>query len=201
MNKKRRTKKKSSGILYVGILVFAVAFLIALEQTLLNPETSFLDHLETGLQSPGDVQQDLEPTLYGPYDVSYVIDGDTAFINIDGEDTKVRFIGIDTPESVHQDESRNTPEGKIASQWTKEYLTGKRVYLEYDIDREDDYGRTLAYIYLEDKVTMVQDELLKAGMAQTLTIQPNSKYASRFHELQVEARESGAGFWRTGFFE
>lgn len=140
------------------------------------------------------------PTLHGPYDVVYVIDGDTAFIDIDGIETKVRFIGIDTPESVHQDESRNTPEGKTASEFTKKLLTGKQVYLEYDISTEDDYGRTLAYVYLDDGVTLVEDEILRAGMAMTLTIQPNSKYASHFHDIQVEAREAGAGFWGTGFF-
>lgn len=140
------------------------------------------------------------PILYGPYTVLRVVDGDTAMIDIDGEETRVRFIGVDTPESVNPDESKNTPEGKVASDFTKDLLSNQEVYLEYDVDQYDDYSRTLAYVYLDDQKTMVQDELLKAGLATTMTIQPNSKYADRFYALQVEAREHFVGFWRTGFF-
>ena len=140
------------------------------------------------------------PVLYGPYTVIRVVDGDTAMIDIDGEETRVRFIGVDTPESVNPDESKNTPEGKVASDFTKALLSNQEVYLEYDVDQYDDYSRTLAYVYLDDQKTMVQDELLKAGLATTMTIQPNSKYADRFYALQVEAREHFVGFWRTGFF-
>lgn len=145
-------------------------------------------------------RENIPADLYGPYEVMYVIDGDTAYINIEGEEVKVRFLGIDTPESVHQDESKNTPEGKTASQFTKDLLGGKSVYLEYDVQREDEYGRTLAYLYLDDGVTMVQKEILRAGMATTLTIQPNSKHADELYGVLVEARESGAGFWATGFY-
>lgn len=140
------------------------------------------------------------PILYGPYTVLRVVDGDTAMIDIDGEETRVRFIGVDTPESVNPDESKNTPEGKVASDFTKALLSSQEVYLEYDVNQYDDYSRKLAYVYLDDQKTMVQDELLKAGLATTMTIQPNSKYADRFYALQVEARENFVGFWRTGFF-
>ena len=138
--------------------------------------------------------------LHGPYKVVRVIDGDTAIINIDGAETRVRFIGIDTPESVNPDESKNVPEGKVASDYTKTLLNEKKVYLEYDVDREDDYGRTLAYVYIDGGSTMVQAKLLEAGMATTMTIQPNSKYAAYLYGVMVEARENKAGFWATGFF-
>ena len=134
----------------------------------------------------------------GPYKVVRVIDGDTALININGTEQRCRLIGIDTPESVHPDEGRNTEEGKTASDWTKEFLTGQNVYLEYDLQPEDTYGRQLVYLYLEDG-RMVQDELLKEGLAQVMTVQPNSKYASHFHELQEEARANEVGFWATAF--
>lgn len=140
-------------------------------------------------------------TLSGPYDVIRVVDGDTAIVSIDGEDVRVRFIGVDTPESVNPDESKNTPEGKEASDFTKELLTGKTVYLEYDAQITDDYGRTLAYVYLDDGTTMVQTKLLEEGLATTMTIQPNSKYASSFHSTMVNARENNAGLWATGFFQ
>lgn len=140
-------------------------------------------------------------TLSGPYDVIRVVDGDTAIVSIDGEDVRVRFIGVDTPESVNPDESKNTPEGKEASDYTKSLLTGKTVYLEYDVQLNDDYGRTLAYVYLDDGTTMVQTKLLEEGLATTMTIQPNSKYASSFHSTMVNARENNAGLWATGFFQ
>lgn len=142
----------------------------------------------------------VEKILYGPYQVLRVIDGDTLLLDMDGEEKRVRLIGVDTPESVNPDESKNSKEGKIASQFTKDLMTDAPVFLEYDVQREDDYGRTLAYVYTDRGKTMLQDLLLEAGMATTMTIQPNSKYADRFYKKMVEARENNAGFWATGFF-
>lgn len=161
---------------------------------------SVQDLLDTADDISSDATQ-VDADLYGPYDVVRVVDGDTAIINIGGEEKRVRFIGVDTPESVNPDESKNTEEGKIASQYTKDLLTGKQVYLEYDVGQEDKYGRTLAYIYLDDGETMVQDLLLQNGLATVMTIQPNSKYADHFYNLQVEARDNGVGFWEAEFFE
>ena len=137
---------------------------------------------------------------HGPYEVIRVVDGDTIVVSINGREERVRFIGVDTPESVNPDESKNTPEGKIASDFTKELLVNHNVYLEYDVSPTDKYDRLLAYVYLEDKETMAQEILLKQGLASTMTIQPNSKYAARFAEIQKQARESGEGFWESGFF-
>jgi len=139
--------------------------------------------------------------LNGPYDVVRIIDGDTIIINIGSTETKVRMIGVDAPESVHSDESKNTEDGIYASNWTKKLLTDQQVYLEYDADTEDDYGRTLAYVYLDDQTTMVNKLLLKNGLAITMTIQPNSKYADAFYEIQVSARENKIGFWAYDFFK
>lgn len=78
-----------------------------------------------------------------------VKDGDTIVASINGEKYTVRMIGINTPESVHTDESRNTPEGKAASAYTKDLLpVGTEIYLEYDEDKYDPYDRILAYIWL-----------------------------------------------------
>ena len=138
--------------------------------------------------------------LSGPYKVLWVTDGDTIAVKIDGEERSVRMIGVDTPESVHWDASKNVPEGKVASDYTKKLLSGKTVYLEYDVEREDKYGRTLAYVYLDDQKTMVEEKLLSDGMAQVMTIQPNSKYSLRFTLLQQEARLKRVGFWEEDVF-
>ena len=135
--------------------------------------------------------------LHGPYSLLYVIDGDTLAIDLDGEETCVRLIGVDTPESVHPDPEKNSAEGKRASAFLRNLLAGTdgQLYLEYDVQRTDAYGRTLAYVYLSDGETMLQEELLRSGMATTLTIQPNSKYAELFYELYRSARESQVGLF------
>lgn len=136
-------------------------------------------------------------TLYGLYDVVRVVDGDTIIVSIGGEDTRIRFIGVDTPESVNPDESLNTEQGAIAADFTKELLTGQQVYLEYDKERTDKYDRVLAYVYLSDGETMVETELLNRGMARTMTIEPNTKYATYFEQLEAAAAEKKIGIWST----
>ena len=113
-----------------------------------------------------------------------VVDGDTIVVILDGKKEKVRMIGIDTPESVHPDKSRNTPMGKIASKYTKDNLEGKYVALETDVQERDKYGRILAYVYLDDK--MFNKTLLEEGLAKLMTIPPNVKYADDFKKIEAE---------------
>lgn len=86
------------------------------------------------------------------YNVIRVVDGDTIIINKDGAETKVRLIGVDTPESVATGNNayKNCVEGKIASEFTKDLLDGASVSLEYDVSPQDKYGRDLCYVYLKD---------------------------------------------------
>ena len=132
------------------------------------------------------------------YLVEYVKDGDTIVCNIDGESVTVRLIGVDTPESVHSDESKNCPEGVEASEFTKQMLQGKMVSLEYDEDRQDDYGRDLAYVYLEDK-TMYNIILLEKGYAKTMKIAPKDRYAWKFSAVELKAKMNNVGFWDSYF--
>lgn len=122
--------------------------------------------------------------------VKRVVDGDT-FETETGE--KVRLIGVDTPESVKPN-SPVEPYGKEASAFTKKMLEGKKVRLEYDVAPKDKYGRTLAYVYLEDG-TFYNERLLLEGYAQVLTVPPNVKYADRLLAAQKKAREEGKGLW------
>ena len=118
-----------------------------------------------------------------------VIDGDTIELAT-GE--KVRYIGIDTPETVHPSKPVQFM-GKEASGFNRELVEGKDVRLEYDVQRTDKYGRTLAYVYVGD--TFVNAELVKQGYAQLMTIPPNVKYQDLFLVLQKEAREAKLGSW------
>ena len=139
--------------------------------------------------------------LYGPYRIAKIFDGDTISVVIDNTETTIRMIGIDTPESVNRDQSQNTPEGLEVSLWVHDYLKGRKVWLEYDEQRYDRYGRTLAYIWLDEKETMLEDILLNNGMATALSIEPNLRYSSHFSELEQQAKREKAGFWESGFFQ
>lgn len=131
-----------------------------------------------------------------------VKDGDTYVLNIDGEETTVRLIGVDTPESVAPSEytKENTSEGEVISELVKQKLQqGTTLCVEYDIEKTDKYGRTLAYLYFEDGV-MVQEWLLQNGYAQVMIIQPNTKYAERFAEIQSNAADNKVGLWNSLYY-
>jgi len=124
------------------------------------------------------------------YTVKRVVDGDTFIIDTG---KRVRMIGIDTPESVKPN-SPVEPYGKEASEFAKKVLEGKRVKLEFDVQKKDKYGRLLAYVYLEDG-TFVNALLVKEGYAKIMTIPPNIRYAEDFLELQEQARRENKGLW------
>ena len=114
--------------------------------------------------------------------VTRVVDGDTIIVDLNGVEERVRLIGIDTPESVHPDASRNLPEGKVASEFTKSRLEGKEVKLEFDVQERDQYGRLLAYVYIDG--VMFNKTLLSEGYARIATYPPNVKYVEDFTAIQ-----------------
>jgi micrococcal nuclease len=124
--------------------------------------------------------------------VSRVIDGDTILL---AGGTRVRYIGMDTPESVHPNK-RVEFMAEEAAEFNRGLVEGKKVRLEYDVERRDRYGRTLAYVYLD--TLFVNAEMVKRGYAQILTIPPNVKYVDVFRSLQQEARENERGLWDEG---
>ena len=118
-----------------------------------------------------------------------VVDGDT--IEIEGGQ-KVRYIGIDAPETVDP----NRPVGcygKEASNKNKELVEGKTVGLEKDISDKDKYGRLLRYVYVGD--TFVNETLVKEGYAQVSTYPPDVKYQDKFLVAQKDARDNNRGLW------
>ena len=125
--------------------------------------------------------------------VTRVVDGDTIHVFTGGHDEAVRYIGVDTPESVKP----GTPVqcfAKAASAENERLVAGRRVRLVYDAERRDRYGRLLAYVYRDS--LFVNAELVRAGYARTLTIPPNVRFADRFASLAREARQHGRGLWR-----
>lgn len=138
--------------------------------------------------------------IEGKYLITEVVDGDTYKIKYNGKEEKVRLIGVDTPESVHPDKTKNTEYGKIASNYVKELIENKYISLEFDVSQRDKYGRLLAYIYLENG-EMLNEKLIKEGYAQVATYAPNVKYVDTFKNLQEEARKNKVGFWKEGVFK
>lgn len=124
-----------------------------------------------------------------------VVDGDTIVVIFEGKETKVRFIGVNTPESVTGNFNRDTEEGASASEFTKWFLSDcKTVYIELDEGKYDQYDRLLAYVYTEDGV-QVNALLLHNGYARTMFYAPNYKYQSEFNEIQANAKTNEVGFW------
>ena len=132
--------------------------------------------------------------------VTHVVDGDTIDVEMpDGRDETVRYIGIDTPETVKP----GTPVqcgGPKAHQVNQRLVGGRAVTLRFDRERRDVYDRLLAYVYLPGagrggRPLFVNAELAARGLARTLTIPPNDSFADLFARLAARAGAEGRGLW------
>lgn len=134
-----------------------------------------------------------------------VVDGDTIDVKVDDEIVRIRMIGIDTPESVNPDEEKNNDYGKAASDYTKSLLDGvKTLYLEFDTELNDQYGRSLAYVWLTESGKnstdaigkyMINGILVNEGYAMAKDFPPNSRYSSSLSMLEEDAKSKGRGLW------
>lgn len=126
--------------------------------------------------------------------VTAVVDGDT--IKVTGDRT-VRFVGIDTPETV--DPRRPVGcFGKEASNETKSLLTGKMVILQKDVSDKDKYNRLLRLIYLpldNGQTLFVNDYLVRMGFAKDYRYLPDIKYDSEFKQAEDDAKQNSRGLW------
>jgi micrococcal nuclease len=137
--------------------------------------------------------------------VSEVVDGDTVEVELpDGRDEDVRYIGIDTPETAKS----GTPGecgAEEAERANERLVGGREVTLRLGDERRDDYGRLLAYVYrpgaarageaLGGRELFVNAELVRRGLARTLTIAPNDDFAALFERLAARAGRAGRGLW------
>ncbi|RLA90477.1 MAG: hypothetical protein DRG58_02030 [Deltaproteobacteria bacterium] len=129
------------------------------------------------------------PPQYGM--VQEVVDGDTIKL-VDGR--SVRYLGIDTPEMGR---NHHPPEflAQEAKEFNKKLVQNQKLRLEYDVERYDQYGRVLAYIFLPDK-RMVNAELIRQGLAQVYLFPPNVKYRDLLVACQRQALEARQGLWQ-----
>jgi len=127
--------------------------------------------------------------------VERVVDGDTIIVRVSGRRERVRFIGIDTPESVKP----NTPVQCFAieaSNRTKALLPARTpVRLVGDVEQRDRYKRLLAYVYRARDDLFVNLVLARDGYAVPYTFPPNVAHTAEFVTAAAEAREAGRGLW------
>ncbi len=127
-----------------------------------------------------------------------VVDGDTIIVRLDGREQRVRYIGVDTPETVKPD----TPEecyGKQASDENHRLVDGQTVYLERDVSNTDDFDRLLRYVYIDGE----QDQprrfvnllLVEGGFAEARSYPPNTSRQSELDAAERDARAAGRGMW------
>ncbi len=131
------------------------------------------------------------------------VDGDTLEVRLDDGDVEtVRVIGVDTPETVKPD----TPVqcfGPQASAFEHAHTEGHRVRLLVGVEPRDVYGRLLAYVWVygapgaraHKRPRFLEVELLRRGLARTLTFHPNDRFADKFEELQQKSARAGKGLW------
>ncbi len=142
-----------------------------------------------------------------PPTLTRVVDGDTLKIFYLGQEESIWLIGIDTPESrinkkAKRDAKRSGQDiktilemGKRATEYVKSLLRpGDLVTIKYDVQEKDRYGRLLGYVYLRNG-KMLNEEIVKAGYANVMTVPPNIKYQDRFLKAYQEAREGKKGLW------
>ena len=128
-------------------------------------------------------------------EVVRVVDGDTIRVRFrSGDEEPVRYIGVDTPEV--------TPGrpvecyGRRTSAANRRLVGGRQVRLEWDRERRDRYGRSLAYVHrLDDDELFVNAELVRRGFATTLRVEPNVAHAEELGRLAGRARDAGRGLW------
>jgi micrococcal nuclease len=121
-----------------------------------------------------------------------IVDGDTLVVT---GGVRVRLIGINTPEAV---DPRRPVEcfGKEASAALARLVpAGTPVRLSYDVERTDEFGRTLAYLYRKSDGLFVNAALVEQGYAQPMTFPPNVAHAGEFATLAGRARDRNDGLW------
>ncbi|HOO55940.1 MAG TPA: thermonuclease family protein [bacterium] len=133
---------------------------------------------------------------YDKYPVVHVIDGDTIVVIYGISREKVRLIGIDTPE-IERPDHKGEYCAQEALGFTRSIAEGQIARIEFDTEKRDKYGRLLGYVYImsDEKEIFLNEQLIKKGLARTMSIPPNTLHADRFSRLQKEAASAKIGIW------
>jgi micrococcal nuclease len=135
-------------------------------------------------------QKTIEPSGT-PVTIRQVASGQALEIISNTEQTsapqKVRLIGIDAPDLKQQ------PWGMEAKQQLEELVKSKSVRLEFDVEKQDQYGRSLAYLWVGNQ--LANEQLVATGYALAIPRSPNVKYQEQLQRAQESARLMGRGIW------
>ncbi|TCV12586.1 micrococcal nuclease [Sphingobacterium alimentarium] len=131
------------------------------------------------------------------FKVDAYVDGDTFWmLNHKDQRVKVRLIGIDAPETKNVFRKKKHPYGAESKRYVDSILTeNPYVKLDFDVDSLDQYGRTLAYVYLNNGI-FLNEHLVRTGNASIMTVSPNIKYEDLFYKAQIYARQKSLGIWK-----
>jgi micrococcal nuclease len=125
-------------------------------------------------------------------EVVNVIEGDLIEVLIEGERQQVKYILIDAPD-LNDPTNGTEPFAVEAAEFNRQLVGGQTVTLEKDEQERDEVGRLLRYVYIGD--LMVNEELLRQGLARVELLPPNLKYGSRLQQVELAAQEANAGIW------
>jgi micrococcal nuclease len=191
-------------MMYVLALVFYILSYTSETPATINESKPSVSHIEIS-NTPEYIQQNTEtpdaaaqqadgiPNAHeATFEVVRVIDGDTIEVLIGHEKKTIRYIGINTPETVHPSKPAECF-GREASDRNKALVEGKYVRLEKDISETDKYGRLLRYVYVGD--LMINEALVEGGYAYASTYPPDVKYTDVFLKSEKSARENKRGLW------
>ncbi len=126
-----------------------------------------------------------------------VVDGDTLTVEIDGAESRLRYIGIDAPESVTPDQPVECF-GPEAAEENRRLVAGKTVFLESDVSELDRFNRLLRYVYVngpDDGLQFVNLALVQGGFAEAGSFPPDERYRDELFAAERDAEEHGRGLW------
>lgn len=213
LKKHRKNMPKSFVYIFLGVILIFFCYLIytnfnlSFDNNNINiygKDKSILNNMSNNENQKNNTKtsnEDLSKEFTKAF-VERIVDGDTIVVTTDDNTQhKVRFIGVNTPESTTKTEYF----GKESSNYTKEKLLNKTVYLEKDVSNTDKYGRLLRYVWLEIpsdnskeniQKYMFNAKLLLDGYARLATYPPDVKYVNYFKDMEKVARNENNGLWK-----
>jgi micrococcal nuclease len=143
----------------------------------------------------GEMSQEAEPAPAGRARVVRSVDGDTIVVELDGHEEPVRFIGIDTPESVAQDRPVECFGPEAKARMAELLPVGTVIRLERDVEARDRYDRLLAYVFRDADDVFVNRRLVEEGFAEAVSFPPNTTRQGELDAAEADARAARLGLW------
>ncbi len=172
--------------LFLGILIMLPLTLRQTENTLRNYQPSY-SQTSVSMSSVSSIALNMAHVIRA-------VDGDTLAVTMsDGKEERVRFIGINAPESVDPKKAVECY-GKEASVKMRALLDGKDVTLiPEEKDDRDVYGRLLRYVSLGS--IDIGAKMISEGYAESYCYKYPHPRCSEYEALERAAVSAGVGKW------